>query len=130
MNTKRWDAIFEGARARGLKIFEVPSGEPTVEGGRSVFPRVQAAPATAIIAYNDLLAIGMLQAAQAAGVRVPDELAISGFDDIYGSTFTTPPLTTVASPLEAVAASAVEELTGTGSSGALLPTSLIVRGTT
>lgn len=130
MNMKRWEAVFDGARHRGLKVFEVPSGEASVEGGRRVFTRVRVAPATAVVAYNDLLAIGMLQAAQSEGVRVPEQLAISGFDDIFGSTFTTPPLTTVASPLEEVAASAVAELTGIEADVKPLVTRLVIRGTT
>lgn len=129
MNGQRWQAIFEGARARSLSVFEIPGGEPTVEAGRAAFERVIASPARAVLAYNDLMAIGLLQAAQAAGLDVPGELAITGFDDIYGSTFTTPPLTTVASPLEAVAARAVEKLIGKEPATDPLPTELIIRGT-
>ncbi|WP_312173192.1 LacI family DNA-binding transcriptional regulator [Microbacterium sp.] len=129
MNARRWESIFAGARARGLAVFEIPGGEPTVEAGRGSFDRVMASPARAVIAYNDLMAIGLLQAAQDAGVEVPRELAITGFDDIFGSTFTSPPLTTVASPLEEVAARAVESLVGHVSSRAALQTVLIVRGT-
>lgn len=51
------------------------------------------------MAYNDLLAIGLMQELQAAGVAVPDHVSIVGFDDIFGADFTTPPLTTVRSPL-------------------------------
>jgi LacI family transcriptional regulator len=51
------------------------------------------------MAYNDLLAIGLMQELQAAGVVVPDQVSIVGFDDIFGADFTMPPLTTVRSPL-------------------------------
>ncbi len=52
-------------------------------------------PPTAIFATNDLMALGLLAAAQAAGVAVPDELSIVGFDDILATAYAGPPLTTV-----------------------------------
>ena len=51
--------------------------------------------------YNDLLAIGLMQELQAAGVQVPDRISIVGFDDIFGADFTTPALTTIRSPMTA-----------------------------
>ncbi|KIL41274.1 transcriptional regulator [Gordoniibacillus kamchatkensis] len=55
---------------------------------------------TAIFCCNDLLAIGAIQAAKEAGVRVPEDLSIVGFDDTILATVTDPPLTTVAQPME------------------------------
>lgn len=52
-------------------------------------------PPTAIVAFNDLLAIGALRAAETRGIRVPDELSVVGFDDIHAARFTSPPLTTL-----------------------------------
>ena len=60
---------------------------------------VLASGATAVLTYNDLLAIGLMQELQAAAVVVPDRISIVGFDDIFGADFTTPPLTTVRSPM-------------------------------
>ncbi|UCH11724.1 MAG: substrate-binding domain-containing protein, partial [Fidelibacterota bacterium] len=48
----------------------------------------------ALFCYNDLVAIGALQACAALGRRVPDDLAIVGFDDIPMAALVTPPLTT------------------------------------
>ncbi|MXW60896.1 MAG: LacI family transcriptional regulator [Acidimicrobiaceae bacterium] len=50
---------------------------------------------TAIVAQNDLLALGVLGAARDAGIRVPDELSVTGFDDIMAGRYATPGLTTV-----------------------------------
>jgi LacI family transcriptional regulator len=58
----------------------------------------QAPPPTAVLAGNDLLAIGALIAAKQAGLRIPDDLSIIGIDDIDASSTTSPPLTTVAKP--------------------------------
>ncbi|MBW7461120.1 substrate-binding domain-containing protein, partial [Paenibacillus sepulcri] len=55
---------------------------------------------TALFCCNDLLAIGALQAAREAGVAVPAELSIIGFDNTILSTVTNPALTTIAQPME------------------------------
>jgi len=55
---------------------------------------------TAIFCVNDLLAIGALQAAKEAGIRVPEQLSIIGFDDTILSTVTNPALTTIAQPMD------------------------------
>jgi LacI family transcriptional regulator len=54
-----------------------------------------AAPPTAILASNDLTAIGALRAIRRAGLRVPDDISVVGFDDIELSQYTQPPLTTI-----------------------------------
>ncbi|NOZ29965.1 MAG: LacI family transcriptional regulator [Chloroflexi bacterium] len=53
-------------------------------------------PPTAVLAANDVLAIGALRAVQEEGLHVPDDISIVGMDDIYAVSVTTPPLTTVA----------------------------------
>ena len=70
-------------------------------GGSEVFQKLwqQETRPTAILAIADIIAVGVLQAAVASGVRVPDDLAIIGFDDIPQATWTTPPLTTVHQPI-------------------------------
>ena len=52
-------------------------------------------PPTAIFAANDMSAMGVYQAAQEAGVRIPQDLSVVGFDNLRESTFLNPPLTTV-----------------------------------
>jgi LacI family transcriptional regulator len=54
---------------------------------------------TAVFAVTDILAIGVLDAAAEAGVTVPRQLSVAGFDDIAAASSTTPPLTTVAHDL-------------------------------
>ncbi|RUR28292.1 LacI family transcriptional regulator [Vreelandella andesensis] len=55
-------------------------------------------PPTAILCGNDILAFGVMLAAQRAGVRIPDDLSVTGFDDLPQARFMTPALTTVAVP--------------------------------
>ena len=52
-------------------------------------------PPTAVLTSNDLTAIGALRAISRAGLRVPEDISVVGFDDIELSQFTQPPLTTI-----------------------------------
>jgi LacI family transcriptional regulator, galactose operon repressor len=56
-------------------------------------------PPTAVFAFNDSMAIGVLQAARERGLRVPDDLSVVGFDDTIEAVIATPALTTVRQPL-------------------------------
>lgn len=57
---------------------------------------------TAIVAFNDAMAIGALQAAQARGLRVGSDIAVTGFDDAPMVQYLTPPLTTLRQPIAEV----------------------------
>jgi len=75
----------------------------------------------AIFAGNDMMAVGCLQALREAGLRVPDDIALAGFDDIPISRFLDPPLTTVGVPIAELGRQAVEscaEILSTGAPGA------------
>jgi DNA-binding LacI/PurR family transcriptional regulator len=86
----------------------------------------------AVFACGDLLAVGALQALREAGRRVPDDVALVGFDDIPAAEQTDPPLTTVRQPVEAIgrrmAAMMISRLGGQDvEPWAVLPTELVVR---
>jgi DNA-binding LacI/PurR family transcriptional regulator len=91
---------------------------------------------TAIIAVSDLIAVGAMDAARAAGLVVGRDLSIIGFDDEPMSQYLTPPLTTLAQPLEEIAGHMVaildDLLTGTGGAlhQMLIPPRLVVRAST
>ncbi|WP_433439954.1 GH1 family beta-glucosidase [Nonomuraea sp. CA-141351] len=88
----------------------------------------------AVFAATDQLAIGALQAAREAGRRVPEDLAIVGFDDIDAASATTPGLTTVRVPLAdqalALARLLLSRLEGRHTTSVVLPTRLVVRDST
>ncbi|HZS91503.1 MAG TPA: LacI family DNA-binding transcriptional regulator [Chloroflexota bacterium] len=65
---------------------------------------------TAIFAVSDKTALGALEALKDAGVRVPDDMALVGFDDIAESAHTVPPLTTVRLPMQGIGQVAVQRL--------------------
>ncbi|HLL66342.1 MAG TPA: LacI family DNA-binding transcriptional regulator [Micromonosporaceae bacterium] len=87
----------------------------------------------AVFAASDLMAMGALHALRRAGRRVPEDVAVIGFDDMPMSAYTDPPLTTVRQPVEELGAAAAHRLIAAMSgengdrSGAVLPTSLVVR---
>ncbi|WP_066514663.1 LacI family DNA-binding transcriptional regulator [Curtobacterium ammoniigenes] len=110
MSRARWDEIMARAVDRSLNIVEIASSSPTLDGGIEAFNRVRAAGVTAVVAYNDLMGIGLLRASQQAGLSVPGDLSIVGFDDIFGSDFTSPPLSTIRTPLNRLGELAVQRL--------------------
>ena len=134
MSARRWDGVRSACEWSRLEAVRLESRKPTVEGGRQAAREVLASGATAVLGYNDLLAIGLMQELQAAGVVVPDQISIVGFDDIFGADFTTPPLTTVRSPLgecgSGAAALLLDLLHGTGEPAGTLrvETELVLRG--
>jgi LacI family transcriptional regulator len=99
MTARRWEGVKAACEWSKLSAVRLESSKPTVDGGRKVARDVLDSSATAVITYNDLLAIGLMQELQAGGMQVPDQISIVGFDDIFGADFTTPALTTVRSPL-------------------------------
>lgn len=87
---------------------------------------------TALLAMSDMLAIGALEQARAMGLRVPEDLAVVGFDDIPLAQELSPPLTTVRQPLVDKGRIAAELLFGRrrATGPIVLPVELVVRATT
>ncbi len=86
----------------------------------------------AVFAGDDDAAIGAIDALNEAGYRVPEDIAVVGFDDVRLSAFVTPPLTTVRAPTEMVGQMAAERLFGIlkkdiSDGMILLPTEIIIR---
>jgi LacI family transcriptional regulator len=95
---RRWESIREHAEAVGMTVARLSSDQPVMEAGRAIAPEVIASGATAVFAYNDLLAIGLMQELIARSVSVPGQISIVGFDNIFGADFTTPGLTSINAP--------------------------------
>jgi LacI family transcriptional regulator len=76
----------------------VREGDHTIDGGLEAMGRLLELPnaPTAVLASNDLTAIGAMRATRRRGLKVPEDISIIGFDDIHFAAFTEPPLTTVA----------------------------------
>jgi len=127
-------AFLEGTDAAGLDARVIDS-DFTVQGGYFSCARLLSAfAATAVIAANDLMAIGALHCAFDHGIAVPGALSVVGFDDITFAQFTQPALTTVAVPRAEIGRLAFRTMWGmvAGEAGRVyeVGTSLVVRGST
>jgi LacI family transcriptional regulator len=84
-------------RFPGLRISTVPCGSSVDAGFRSA-DAVLATGATGVVAYNDLVALGLLARLSEIGVAVPGDISVCGFDDVELARYSGPPLTTAAVP--------------------------------
>jgi DNA-binding LacI/PurR family transcriptional regulator len=93
-------------------IHEAPGGDPEngIEASKHFLDLPQRP--TAIICYNDMLAIGVLKGLQQLGIRVPEEISVTGFDNIIFSAYTNPPLTTFDQPKRFIGLEAARLLLG------------------
>ncbi len=104
-----WGQAHAGAGARPGPVVHVPFDRP---GGRTAATRVLALPdrPTAVFASSDAQAFGLLHGLRAAGVRVPDDLAVVGFDGTDDGAYAAPPLTSARQPVTAMAEAALDAL--------------------
>jgi LacI family transcriptional regulator len=111
----RWDSVCGAAAKLGIEIkdrlvvqLEGESSSP--ELGYLVTQKLLASgePFTALFAFNDISAIGAIQALREAGRRIPEDVSVVGFDDIQSAAFQNPGLTTVKQPLRQMGVLAAE----------------------
>jgi DNA-binding LacI/PurR family transcriptional regulator len=102
----RWQAICQVAEELKIKInpqlcVQIDIDDPTPQLGYPFAKQLleRKVPFTALFAYNDISALGAIHAFQEAGLRVPQDISVIGFDDIQGAAFSIPSLTTVRQPL-------------------------------
>lgn len=131
-------------RAEALSALLSPSAELrtvraplTVHGARTAMETALTAPGerpTAVVCDDDILAAGACKAARRLGLRVPDDLSVTGFDDLALATAVEPELTTVHLPAERVGehgmAALLAVLNGTPWTAPDLPVHLVVRDST
>jgi DNA-binding LacI/PurR family transcriptional regulator len=128
------DALLAAGVAGGpVAVHECPQGLAPARAAARELLRLEPRP-TAIAAITDVLALGALHAAADLGLRVPEDLSVSGFDDVPDAAFAAPPLTTVRQPLrgkgEAAAELLAELLEGAPPRTVELPVELVVRAST
>jgi LacI family transcriptional regulator len=136
-NRERVRGLRTATAAAGVQLTEIGNVQPQFAGGVAAADLVLAAGVTAVIAYNDVVALGLLSRFNARGIAVPGQLSVIGFDDIAMSAMVHPPLTTVALPMEGIGRAGVDLLIRLlqdpdrfGSARRELATHLMVRGST
>ena len=113
----RWQSICEVADAMGLAMkpelcVEMEFSTPFPDMGYPVIEKLlaQGGRFTALFAFNDVSAIGAIRALRDAGMEVPDDVAVVGFDDIPSAAYNTPSLTTIRQPLRRMGEIAAQTL--------------------
>lgn len=126
----RFGGIESAMREAGRKVDEdvVLQGDFTYVSGmeRAAEMLSMDTPPTAIIASNDDMAAGAIAAAHRAGLRVPEDISIVGFDDTQNASSIWPPLTTVRQPIREMARAAIEILASNGAPSAKVLTNKIL----
>jgi DNA-binding LacI/PurR family transcriptional regulator len=133
----RFDGYVDALRESGQPVRKglVQHGDFSRESGaRAMKALLRRNPGLdAVFVANDPMAIGALETLRALGRRVPDDVAVIGFDDVLAAASTTPPLTTVRQPLEemtkAMADLLLRQIDGADGDGEFVvcPTNLIRR---
>jgi len=127
-------AAADGAPA--VEVVDLGAFRPHVQGGYSAADLATGAGATAVVAYNDLVALGVEQRLRERGIPVPAEVSVLGFDDTFVATLASPPLTSVGTDLRAVGGAAVDLLVDrlrepdAPAGHVVRPTELVVRAST
>ena len=111
----------------------IVEGDFTEAGGYRAMQQLLSRRLDAVFAASDIMAIGALRALREAGLRVPEDVAVVGFDDLPQSARTEPPLTSVRQPIYRLGATAVDSLLDlfeypdSSPRRIVLPTELVVR---
>ncbi|HVZ83129.1 MAG TPA: LacI family DNA-binding transcriptional regulator [Terracidiphilus sp.] len=115
----RWQAIVAAAAALGIAIepqlvVQLEQPEPGPEPGAEATRRLLArnTPFTALFAFNDMSAMGAIHALRAAGLHIPADVSVLGFDDVPAAATHNPPLTTIRQPLRTMGQAAASALLG------------------
>jgi DNA-binding LacI/PurR family transcriptional regulator len=136
-NRERLRGLKLATAAAGVDLVSVGNFLPQFNGGVAAADLVLAADVSAVVAYNDLVALGLLSRFTARGVAVPTQMSLIGCDDIALSEMVNPALTSIALPKEQTGRAGVDLLLHlletpdrAGSSRRELETHLRVRGST
>lgn len=135
VSMRRYNGYAAALGGKGLKVDPglVAQGDFSRESGRVQAGLLFAAKPSAIFASNDEMALGIIDAANAAGIAIPNDISLVGFDDNNSAKTSRPRLTTVRQPLEEMGEAAVNLLVerirnpARGPSHATVPYAIVVR---
>ncbi|MET7338614.1 LacI family DNA-binding transcriptional regulator [Nonomuraea sp. NPDC005650] len=117
-------------QVQGVELVVIGPNAPTERGGLAVARQVRDSGATGVLAYNDLVAIGLIEGLGDLGLGVPEDVSVVGIDDIVSGRLNRPKLTTVAMPTAAAGRLAVDLLIQEVTATTSLETRLVIREST
>lgn len=106
----RWRGVQEASTDLGLHSQRIAPGNPTVHGGEEASARWSESPTSAVVCYNDSMALGFVRGLRRRGINVPEDVSLVGFDNSQTGQLTTPALTSVAAPLDQLGQIAAQNL--------------------
>jgi DNA-binding LacI/PurR family transcriptional regulator len=133
---RKLDAFLEHVKRTGAEVAPVEHALFSLEGGQAATTRMLRHGITGVICGSDVLALGAIRAVRRAGLSVPADVSVVGFDDSGFMNCTDPPLTTVRQPIESMGKTAVallaNQMEGVGvyPEELLFEPELVVRGST
>jgi DNA-binding LacI/PurR family transcriptional regulator len=108
----------------------VDAPAPTFEAAAETVPHLVQGPATAVMAFNDQMALGVIAGLARLGIAVPGDISVVGFDDVPMAAMVAPPLTTISLPTEQAGMAAVELLRAEETTSTELFGTLVIREST
>lgn len=135
---RKYDAAQATMKATGLELGndQVEHAMHSLEGGQAAATRLLRRGVTAMVCASDPMALGTIRACRRAGLAVPRDVSVVGYDDSAFMNCTEPPLTTMRQPIEAMGKAAVDVLVGLIAGNTVEPEELlfepelVVRGST
>lgn len=130
----RWRAVREAGMEHHLRIHRIGPAAPNAAGGRAAALAWADNRTPGVICYNDLVAMGFVRTVHEMGLRIPEDVAVIGYDNIMSASFLTPGLSTIAAPMHAVGATGAKNLVAmikgaspTSNRPLVLATKLVIR---
>lgn len=111
-DTERFGGYSTALQAAGIPIDEalIARGDGKPEQAMQAMEKLLPAGPTAVFCYNDRTALGAMRAIRMHGLKVPEDISVVGFDDIFLASYTDPPLTTIRQPMRQMGLLAMEGL--------------------
>ncbi|MFJ3403237.1 LacI family DNA-binding transcriptional regulator [Promicromonospora sp. NPDC090134] len=130
---RRLAGLVDAAARWDLDLVRLGTFQPYFAGGTRAADHAVASGVTAVVAFNDLMALGILSRLRERGIDVPGRMSVVGFDDVQLATLVSPALTTVHAPLARLGRRAVDLLLarlrgGSTPASVQLPVELTIRG--
>jgi DNA-binding LacI/PurR family transcriptional regulator len=127
---ERRAAVRKTATSSGVDVAMVDAPAPTFEAAAETVPHLVQGPATAVMAFNDQMALGVIAGLARLGIAVPGDISVVGFDDVPMAAMVAPPLTTISLPTEQAGMAAVELLRAEETTSTELFGTLVIREST